>query len=115
MTVKLPVQLVSACGLYCGACSKYNKGKCPGCVDNEKAAWCKIRICIHEKNITTCTECTEFEDVNECKKFNTIFAKFFAFVFRSDRKASLKRIAEIGLDGYALEMEADSQVVIKRK
>ncbi len=108
-------QLVSGCGLYCGSCSKYKKGKCPGCVDNEKAAWCKIRICIREKNITTCAECTEFDDVNECKKFNTIFSKFFSLVFRSDRKASLKKINEIGLDAYARDMSASSQVVIKRK
>lgn len=37
-------QNVAYCGLYCGACQSYTKGKCPGCDANEKATWCEIRI-----------------------------------------------------------------------
>ena len=33
--------LIGYCGLYCGACKRYLKDKCPGCHKNEKAAWCK--------------------------------------------------------------------------
>lgn len=107
--------LVASCGLYCGACYKYKKGKCPGCAENEKASWCKIRVCTKENGYHTCAECTEFADVHECKKFNTLFSKFFAFVFKSDRKASLQLISDIGREKYASVMDEKGLVVIKRK
>lgn len=106
--------LVSSCGLYCGTCYKYKKGKCPGCSENKKASWCEIRVCTKDNGYHTCAECTEFTDVHECKKFNTLFSKFFAFVFKSDRKASLQMIADIGLDKYASEMDKKDLTVIKR-
>lgn len=109
------VSLVSSCGLYCGACYKYKKGKCPGCAENEKASWCKIRVCTKENGYHTCAECTEFEDVNNCGKFNTFFSKLFAFIFKSDRKASLKMISDIGLEKYATGMDDNGLIVIKRK
>lgn len=109
------VTLVSSCGLYCGTCYKYKKGKCPGCAENEKASWCKIRVCTKENGYHTCAECTEFADVNECKKFNTLFSKLFAFVFKSDRKASLQLISDIGREQYASQMVENGQMVIKRK
>lgn len=115
MNINEQALLVSACGLYCGACHKYKKGSCPGCADNDKAGWCKIRVCTREHSYATCAECTEYADVNDCKKFNTLFAKLFSLIFRSDRKASLARIAEIGIESYAREMDAAGQPVIKRK
>ncbi len=113
MTEHFP-ELVSACGLYCGACHKYKKGKCTGCADNDKATWCKIRTCIRENRYQTCADCTTYPDVHDCKKFNTLFAKFFALIFRSDRKASLARISQIGIPAYAVEMAEKGQVVIKK-
>ncbi len=113
MTESFP-ELVSACGLYCGACHKYKKGKCPGCRDNDKATWCKIRVCIRENGYSTCADCTTYQDVNDCKKFNTLFSKFFALVFRSDRKASLAKISQIGIPAYAAQMAEKGQVVIKK-
>lgn len=107
--------LVSACGLYCGACHKYKKGSCPGCRENDKATWCKVRVCTRARGFATCADCQDFADLDDCKKLNNIFAKFFALVFRSDRKASLKRIAGIGVEAYAAEMAELGQVVIKRR
>ncbi len=106
--------LVSACGLYCGACHKFKKGKCPGCRENKKAAWCKIRICVQDRGYATCAECQTFENVNDCKKFNTLIAKFFALIFKSDRKASLELISKIGPAAYAQKMQTQGDVVIKR-
>lgn len=106
---------VSACGLYCGACHKYRKGSCPGCRDNDKATWCKVRICAKERGYVTCAACHDFADLDNCKKLNTLFARFFSLVFRSDRKASLARISEIGVAAYAEEMARKDMVVIKRK
>ncbi len=107
--------LVSPCGLFCGECYRYKKGKCPGCSENNKATWCKIHSCTERQGTSTCDDCKAFDDVNECAKFNTIFSKFFYYVFRSDRKASLKRISQVGIAAYALEMDAAKSSVIKRK
>ncbi|MCG8616949.1 MAG: DUF3795 domain-containing protein [Desulfobacterales bacterium] len=107
-------ELIAPCGLYCGACHRFKKGKCPGCPENDRATWCKIRDCVKSNNYRTCADCTQFDDVNQCKKFNTLFSKFFYLVFRSDRKSSLARISEIGIPDYAKEMAEKDQVVIKR-
>lgn len=48
---------VAYCGLYCGACRKWKKGKCPGCYHNEKASWCEIRKCCRENDYATCADC----------------------------------------------------------
>jgi hypothetical protein len=107
--------LVSPCGIYCGACYKLKKGSCPGCSGNNKATWCKIRTCTKEHSFQTCADCREFSDLNECGKFNTFIAKIFTFIFRSDRKASLRRITEIGINAYGEEMDGKGMQVIKRK
>jgi hypothetical protein len=90
--------LVAYCGLYCGACRQYLREKCPGCMENIKAGWCKLRTCCKDKNYRSCAECTDFEDVNECKKFNNILSKVFAFLFRSNRKACIQQIQEKGIN-----------------
>jgi hypothetical protein len=107
--------LVSPCGIFCGACHRYKKGNCPGCSGNDKASWCKIRICTKEHGFLTCADCREFSDLNDCSKFNTFIAKIFALIFRSDRKASLHRITKIGINAYGEEMEKKGMQVIKRK
>jgi hypothetical protein len=96
--------LVAYCGLYCGECWAYKKGKCPGCQKNEKASWCKIRKCCQESGICSCADCQAFANTAECKKFNNIFSKFFALVFRSNRQACIDRIKEKGYEAYAEEM-----------
>jgi hypothetical protein len=96
--------LVAYCGLYCGACRRYLGGKCPGCEKNEKASWCKIRTCNREHSQTSCAECTEFQDVNSCKKFNNPISRVFGFIFRSNRKACIERLKGVGRERFAAEM-----------
>ena len=107
-------KLVAACGLYCGACGKYKKGACPGCAKNEKAAWCTVRSCCLQKVIATCADCQEFSDPKDCKKFNNFFSKIIGFLLRSDRKACICRIREIGLEKYAAEMSEKNAQTIKK-
>lgn len=107
-------KLVAACGLYCGACGKYKSGKCLGCKENEKATWCTVRTCCKGKGITTCAECAECPDPMACKKFNNFFSKIIGFVLRSDRKACICRIKEIGAEGFAKEMAEKNAQTIKR-
>jgi len=108
-------ELVAACGLYCGACGKYQKGKCVGCRDNVKATWCGVRSCCIEKNYNTCAECTEFSDLKKCKKLNNFMGKIVGVIMNSDRFACIYRIREIGQEPYAIEMDAKGLQTIKRK
>ncbi len=104
---------IGACGLYCGACRKHLRGKCPGCHQNENATWCNIRKCCQENGFHTCAECAK--DVKECKLHNNFIGKVFAFVFRSDRAACIRYIRENGEQAYAEEMERRGQQTMKKK
>jgi hypothetical protein len=91
---------VAYCGLYCGACRHYLREKCPGCIESMKMGWCKLRACCRERKYRSCADCTDFKDVNECRKFNNIISKIFAFIFRSNRKACITQIQEKGIGGH---------------
>lgn len=106
-------KLIAYCGLYCGSCRKYIAGKCPGCRKNEKAKWCKVRTCCMDNGYHSCAECNM--NPHDCKKFNNFFSKFFSIVFKSDREACLRRINELGKEGYAQEMAEKRIMTIKRK
>lgn len=104
---------IAACGLYCGACRKFRQGKCPGCRDNAKANWCKIRQCCTAHHYSSCADCTLIP-LEACKKFNNPIAKIFALVFRSDRPACIRRIREIGYDRHASEMNLSGRQTIRK-
>ncbi len=107
-------EMIAKCGLYCGACPKFLKGKCNGCKENEKASWCKLRACCLDKNIASCADCDEFTDVMACKKYNNFVAKIFGFVFNSNRSACISKIKEVGYDQFALQMTSNKQMTFKR-
>ncbi|MEW6609683.1 MAG: DUF3795 domain-containing protein [bacterium] len=107
--------LVAYCGLYCGACGAYLRDKCPACHDNQKAQWCKIRSCCIENQYSSCADCKEFTNPNECKKFNNIFSKIFGLIFKSDRAACIQQIREMGIQGHAENMAQYKRQSIKRK
>jgi hypothetical protein len=107
-------KLVAFCGLYCGACKKCLKEKCPGCAGNEKASWCTVRKCNLENHYTSCADCKIFENIMECQKYNNIFSKVIGFVLRSDRKAGIDRIKSIGLTAFAREMAENGWQAVKR-
>ena len=99
-------QLVAACGLYCGACRAYLKGKCKGCRENKAAEkWCKVKNCCRESGIRSCADCESHEKVNECKKFNNIFSKAFKLIFGSNRRWCIERIRQVGYEEYAKEAD----------
>ena len=106
--------LVAFCGLYCGACRSYLKGKCPGCKDNVKASWCKIRSCCMERNFKSCADCTSVI-LMDCAKYNNAISKLIGFVFNSNRQACITRIKEIGYEGFSLEMTEKKAQTLKRK
>jgi len=106
--------LVAYCGLYCGACKRYLSEKCPGCRENMKASWCKLRTCGIENGYASCADCTEFSDPMACRKFNNFISKLFGFIFRSDRVACIGQIREIGIQGHADRMSEMKTHSIRR-
>lgn len=111
--IKSDKELIAYCGLYCGACKKYLSEKCPGCKKNEKASWCKPRKCCAENNYSSCADCTKMA-IDDCKEFNSFIAKMFSIIFRSNRKACISKIKDIGYDSFANEMATNKIVTIKR-
>jgi hypothetical protein len=108
-------ELVAYCGLYCGACGSYLKGRCPGCHENVKAGWCKIRTCCAEHDYATCVDCREFTDPNRCGKFNNIVSKVIGVVLNSNRPACVLKVRELGLDGFAALMAKRKRQTLPRR
>jgi hypothetical protein len=106
--------LVACCGLYCGACGKYLKDRCPGCHANEGAHWCKVRSCCTTNGYGSCAECKEVQNPNDCVKFNNFFAKVFGLIFRSDRTACIEQIRSMGVQTYADHMSKNRLQSVKR-
>lgn len=107
-------KLIAYCGLYCGACPKFLKGKCNGCAANDKAKWCKVRTCNIEQRYKSCADC-KMIDFNECKKLDNFISRVFALVFNSDRMACIDKIKDIGYEKYAEEMAQSRKPSIPRK
>jgi hypothetical protein len=106
--------LVAYCGLYCGACGSYLKERCQGCVTNEKASWCKVRACCKQKAIQSCAECGEFPDPKACTKFNNMMSRLFGLIFRSDRRACIMQIKDLGIEEHAGRMAGLKRQSIRR-
>ena len=112
--IPVDADLVAHCGLYCGACRGYLKDKCPGCRDNEKARWCKVRTCCRAKDYATCADCEEYADPHECKKFHNFISRIVGFVLSSDRRACIYRIRDVGAEEFAREMAESERQTIHR-
>ena len=108
------VKLIACCGLYCASCKSYIKGKCGGCMKNEKAGWCGVRKCCIIKNIENCGECNDFKDLNDCKKLNNIISKTIGFFLNSSRVKSVQKIKEIGNKAYAEFMSSNNLQSVKK-
>ena len=106
--------LVAYCGLYCGTCKRLQSGKCSGCKENSKASWCKIRKCNMENGFANCSECT-ITALEECKDLNNAIGKIYAYLFKTDRLASLQYIKENGAENYVEKMVDLGQMALKRK
>jgi hypothetical protein len=106
--------LVAYCGLYCGACGVYRRGRCPGCHENQKATWCGVRKCCTENGYSSCAECRTIADPRDCRKFHNFISKLFGLIFRSDRRACIAQIRQKGLSAHADLMAASQRHSIRR-
>jgi len=98
--------LVAYCGLYCGNCGSYKRGRCRGCLDGGGYSSCKARACCLEEGYRTCAACDEYL---ECRKLHNFISKIFGLIFRTDRKANLRAIREKGIETWAEEMAASGR------
>ena len=96
--------VLAYCGLVCSQCGAFTKGRCQGC-HSEKPMnlHCKVKPCAQQRNYTTCSECTDFENLKDCKKLNNFISKIFGFVFHSDRIGNLNRIRGAGIENFKEE------------
>lgn len=110
-----PAGEVSACGLFCGACRSYLKGRCPGCKANQSAGWCRVRSCCQQHGYHSCAECTEHPDPRRCKHFDNWIARGFGLVFNSDRAAGIAFIRREGSARFAAYMYEHALQSIPRR
>ena len=104
MAEKSNAVIVAYCGLVCSNCGMYLKEKCEGChSDRPMNHNCKMKACAMEREYITCANCTEFENLKDCKKLNNLVSKFFGFIFHTDRIGNLNRIREIGIEAFKEE------------
>ena len=96
--------IVACCGLVCSECAMYLNNKCRGC-RGERPVFqnCKIRKCNMDNEYDTCADCTDFQELRECKKLNNIISKIFGFIYKTNRIESLNRIRETGLEKFKAE------------
>lgn len=116
-------ELIAACGLYCGACRKYLKGKCPGCRTSAATAspplrhkapqWCSIRKCCQKRGLSTCADCP-IDDVRQCRTYNNLAGRLFGYLFNSDRAACIDYIRRHGKHHYAERMAWDERMTFPR-
>ncbi len=106
--------LIAYCGLYCGACKKYLKGKCPGCKENTKATWCKIKQCCEDNSYKNCADC-KTSGYEKCNYFNNFVAKIFAFIFNSNRGKCIDYISNNSNADFAEYMAKEKKMSFKRK
>jgi hypothetical protein len=107
-------KLVAYCGLYCGACRAYLNDRCPGCLENTKASWCKVRSCCRDNHYASCADCKDFQNPSDCGMFNNWIAKIFGFIFHSNRAACISQIRRIGIDAHAADMAGKKRQTIKK-
>ncbi len=112
-TIVADAGLVAYCGLYCSACRGYLKGKCPGCHDNAKATWCKVKSCCTENGYASCADCNTNPDPAACNKFNSVLSKVIGIILRSDRRACILQIKSAGIARHAEIMSANRRQSIR--
>lgn len=106
--------LIACCGLYCGACGAYLRKKCPGCRDNIRATWCGVRKCCGLRHLRSCADCTTHANLYDCTALNNSISKVIGFLTNSSRVRSVKRLKELGPEGYARFMSEQGLKGVKK-
>ena len=112
--------LISHCGLYCGACPTYTSGKCEACRGNSpKCAVgvknCQVKQCCAENGFFTCADCTKFATTDDCKKYNPMYIKFGEWISGTRRGKGIEMIREKGRTEFLTYMTDKNWITIKTK
>lgn len=95
--------MVSYCGIYCGACPGFHKGRCKGCrtavrkSSHKRSCGYGMRICCEEKEIDYCGQCEEYP----CSKINRLIRSQksrMEYDYRHDIPKNFEMIKEEGLN-----------------
>ena len=92
----------------------YRRGRCPGCHENQRASWCGVRTCCRQSDYASCADCKEFPDPANCRKFHNFISKLFGLIFRSDRRACVLQVRDVGLQKHAEIMASQQKQTIRR-
>ncbi|MFO8018201.1 MAG: DUF3795 domain-containing protein [Promethearchaeia archaeon] len=96
---------VSYCGIYCGACPAFHRGRCKGCRSTENKTERKgscgygIRSCCEKKRLDYCGQCKDFP----CSKINKLIKSQKGrkeYDYRHNIPANFRMINKKGLDGW---------------
>jgi len=97
------LDLLSYCGLYCGACPSYHLGTCLGCRSENKnqkrtSKWsCKIRLCCKdEKELFYCGKCSEFPCIKISNKLINSHPNDLKFTYRHEIPNNVENINTVG-------------------
>ncbi|MBN1499318.1 MAG: DUF3795 domain-containing protein [Spirochaetes bacterium] len=112
-TIEKNVSLVAFCGLFCGSCRAYLKGRCKGCSENTKASWCNIRKCCIENCIKSCAECTK-NGIENCKDFRNPIAKIIEFFTGTSRAKCIDLIKKMDYEEFGEYMNKNKLVSVKK-
>ncbi|MEA2075278.1 MAG: DUF3795 domain-containing protein [Euryarchaeota archaeon] len=90
--------LIGACGIYCGLCTRYQsraKSRCIGCKVTEMHSWCSIwNCCVKKYGFGTCADCREYP----CERYERRLAKYPEDL--KTAQENLDAIKKSGLDNW---------------
>ena len=112
------INLISYCGLYCGACPKYTNKQCLGCKGDEPECAvgykaCKVRPCCISNNFSSCADCKKYKTLKSCKIYNPLLVRFGQFITRTNRRKGIELIQEKGEEGFLAYMSERNWITIK--
>ena len=99
------LELISYCGIYCGACPGYQRGRCKGCRSTEAKPDRKtncgygMRNCCEDKDLDHCGQCADYP----CSKLNKLIKSQKGrkeYDYRHDIPFSLEMIKKEGLENW---------------
>jgi hypothetical protein len=67
-----------------------------------------------EHGYSSCADCSDIDDPQQCGKYNKVISKIVGFVLRSDRVACIRQIKAIGLQGHADTMTKQQHQTIRK-
>jgi hypothetical protein len=67
-----------------------------------------------ERGYSSCADCRDFADPQQCGKYNNFISKIVGFLLRSDRAACIQQIKTIGMQGHADTMAKQRLQTIRK-